>query len=274
MDELDKACGLTITKEQGEVYEKMDRLYVATFHYANKRCRKLKAGEVAFAPETLQLEARKANLWVLCLRKARGCRVSSKLIKRIAKSVKIEDPMSVTLGDMEMRRNEAFKQYRTMKPNSREIRDAWLEKKSIGKYGTNNTELGDILTRMRKVEERRDAHRKIKFARKKLTSEGTKKLIVPERNGQGHIEVTEKEEIKTLLMNTNKEKFQQANSTPLAIEPLRSLLGPRALTKTAEEILTGIGIGRIDEMIHPVAQDFLKHVKMDDIVMTGGAIDC
>jgi len=124
------------------------------------------------------------------------------------------------------------------------------------------------------VEERRDAHRKIKFARKKLTSEGTKKLIVPERNGQGHIEVTEKEEIKTLLMNTNKEKFQQANSTPLAIEPLRSLLGPRALTKTAEEILTGIGIGRIDEMIHPVAQDFLKHVKMDDIVMTGGAIDC
>ena len=217
MDALDKSCGLTINQKQSEEYEKMDKLYVAAFHYANKRCRKLKTGDVAFAPETLQLEARKANLWVLCLRKVRGCRVSSKLIKRIAKSVKIKDPMMVSVEEMEMRRNDAFKAYRELKPNSREIRNAWLEKKAINKYGTNNTELGDILTRMRKMEDLRDAHRKIKFVRKKLSSEGTKKLIVPETNGQGHIEITDKEEIEYLLMNTNKDKFQQANSTPLAM---------------------------------------------------------
>ena len=142
METLNTTCGSSISSEQQIEYEKLDKFYVEAFHYANKRCRKLKAGEVAFAPETLQFEVRRTHLWNLCLRKRSGCKVSSRLINRLAKEINISQPMKISVDQMKRHRNEAREKYKELKPNSRDIRDSWLERKAINKYGTNETELG------------------------------------------------------------------------------------------------------------------------------------
>ena len=70
---------------------------------------------------------------------------------------------------------------------------------------------------------------------------------------------------------TNKEKCQQANVIPLVIEPLDSILGPRSLTREAEEILNDSYT--IKDIIHPGAEDLLTTVAIEDNSRTNGAIN-
>ena len=58
-----------MSKGDRKEYEKLDRMYIQAFKYADKRCRKLKAGEVAYAPEDIQAEGKKILFYILCIRK-------------------------------------------------------------------------------------------------------------------------------------------------------------------------------------------------------------
>ena len=94
--------------------------------------------------------------------------------------------MQIGIDDMKLRRSDARSKYEVLKPNSREIRDAWLEKRAIYKYGDGNTILGNIISRMRRIEELRDSYRNIQGVRGKLTSTGTKKLVITNSSNDGH----------------------------------------------------------------------------------------
>ena len=239
MEILNKTCRGVMTKDQIIEYEKLDRLYTQAFQFANKRCNKVKTGEVAYAPQEIQCEGRKIHLWTLCIRRKKGCHVSNTLIKRLAKAVDIEDPMKVTLEEMEGKRKEAWKVYRAVKPNSREIRDRWLEKKANQLALEEGEDAARYLWRLRKKEETADAHKRIKKARNKTASEGTKKLVIPNEDGGGKIEVFDKEEIEQILMKTNKEKFQQACETPFVNTYLHEVVGDMAINEESERILCG-----------------------------------
>ena len=95
-----------------------------------------------------------------------------------------------------------------------------------------------IIKSIRKIEEIRDTHRKIKYARGKINASGTAKLIIPNTDGPGSEEITDKEQIEDILMRTNKSKFQQAADTPFVNSPLVEDVGPRGLTVESENILT------------------------------------
>ena len=272
MNKLNKICHNELTNSQLVEYESLDRFYVEAFKYADKRCRKLKAGQIGFAPEEIQIEARKMHLWTLCIRKHHGCNVSSKLIKRLAKQLKIKRPMQIDIELMVQYRLEAKVQYEDLKPNSKEIRDRWLEKKALNYYNDGENKLGDLISRMRRIEDLRDSHKKIKLARGNVNSSGTMKLVIPNLNGEGSQEITDKEEIEEILMHTNKTKFQQANETPLVCHPLDKILGPNSMTIEAEGILNGSV--KLTCPIHPGAEDFLMCVPMDDRIKSKGAIPC
>ena len=124
---------------------------------------------------------------------------------------------------------------------------------------------------MKRIEELRDSHREIKDARGKLMIAGTKKLVITNSSNDGHSEIVDKEAIEDILMMTNKEKCQQANVIPLVIEPLDSILGPRSLTREAEEILNDSYT--IKDIIHPGAEDLLTTVAIEDNSRTNGAIN-
>ena len=103
MHQLDNHCQDSITPEQIYDFDKLDRLYVQSYLYANKRCHRLRAGEVAFVPDDIQDEGLKIRFWTLCIHKKCGCDVSSKFISRCSNCLKIKRPMQIGIDDMKLK---------------------------------------------------------------------------------------------------------------------------------------------------------------------------
>ena len=61
MEQLNRTCHYPMTAMEQKLYEKMDRCQVQAFNYENKRCRKLRFGQVHYAPEEIQKEGRKIS---------------------------------------------------------------------------------------------------------------------------------------------------------------------------------------------------------------------
>ena len=270
MDKLDLACHSSITESQMEEFVLIDKAFVGAFKYANKRCKKLKSGEVAYAPEEIQVQGRKIRLWTFCIRKRCGRRISSSLIRRLAKKLKITHPLNYSLEDMKEKRTEARKSYDRLKPNSREIRDNWLLKLADWRAKSDEIEAERIIKSIRRIEEIRDVHRKIIYARGKINASGTAKLIIPNTDGPGSEEITDKEKIEDILMRTNKSKFQQAADTPFVNSPLVEDFGPRGLTVESENILTGTY--SIPNDLDDGTQEFIEAVRMDMKILKSGTI--
>ena len=57
------------TAEDAEEYEKLDNIQVNVYRFAEKRCRKLKAGEVQYEPEKIQHFGIIVRLCTLLIRK-------------------------------------------------------------------------------------------------------------------------------------------------------------------------------------------------------------
>ena len=76
-----------------EWYNKIDDLQWKAFRYADKRCRRLRMGEVAFEPETMQLEGKRISLWTLVIRRKAGRHVGTKAIRRLAAACMVERPL-------------------------------------------------------------------------------------------------------------------------------------------------------------------------------------
>ena len=105
---------------------------------------------------------------------------------------------------------------------------------------------------------------------KKLNSGGTMKLEIKNPKGQGTIEITDKEQIEVILMQTNEEKFRLACATPFVQGKLADDLGPRGLTKKAEDVLQGTYIPPPDT--HLGALNFLQSVQMSDAILNAPPI--
>ena len=84
---------------------------------------------MAFTPEAAQLEGRKAHLCTLIIRRKVGCKVSSKTIHRLGKKCGITQPFKMNIEEAKVLRAAVWKEYNQLKPNSRTIRDKWMEKK-------------------------------------------------------------------------------------------------------------------------------------------------
>ena len=93
--------------------------------YADKRCRRLFRGEVAFTPE---LKARVASVraWKLIVRKKEGWKVSSRLIVRLFKCRKIKTPC-VGLMRLSMSEAKEHLKYRDFKKQAMSQQTTWLQ---------------------------------------------------------------------------------------------------------------------------------------------------
>ena len=188
----------------------MDNIQQNAYRYADKRCRKPRAGEVQFEPDKIQHYSIIIRLCTLLIRKKCDCKVSSSIIKRLAKKTDVKDPFNLSIDEVKELRKIARKEYMRNKPNSRELRSRWLERLADKIALKHGEEKAKVLRRIRQREDLRDAHRKIKWARGKCSRSGTDRVTVSDSTGRVR-EITEKEEIESILMATNKTKFTQAN---------------------------------------------------------------
>jgi len=131
---------------------KIDNSITNSILYAEKRCRKLKAGKVPYSPE-LSRVGKEINVWNNVLRKKRGCNISSTYIKRIAKKSDISHPMSLTIEDCIKERQSASRRYKKLKRNAKQNRIQFIEELATQQAERGNESISNAINRINRNEE-------------------------------------------------------------------------------------------------------------------------
>ena len=253
MKSLHKDVKSSLEINQMLEYEKIDRIVESAFGFSNKRCRKFRMGQVAFAPEDVQKYGARISLWDLVIKKKTGCHVNYSRIRRLAKKCKISQPMQYVVSEAKEFWKKARSKYYKIRPFSGELRKAWLKKMAEKKEAEEGIEAAKYLHTLVHREDIRDSHARIKVARKKLGAGGTQKLTIPSDEDPNEIiEVTDKSELEAILMKTNYNKFSAASDTPMAQQPYLDDIGATAGTSIADDILVN------DEYASTVHDPFIK----------------
>ena len=174
MDDLYRSFTVPMIKEYIETYEKLDRIQVSAFEYANKRCRKLCCGDVP-SSDVLNHFGSLIRLWTYVIRKKKGCKVSSKIIARLATACDVDKPMSVSIVFANEWRAQAWRVYNSVKSDPYPAREDYMNRLYEKISEEEGIDKADVIPRKKQQEETRNAHRRIKFARNKGASGGTMK---------------------------------------------------------------------------------------------------
>ena len=269
MEKLQVEAGEHLTEEQIREYEKCDNILVNAFKYADKRCRNLRMGEVCYEPEKIQRYGTMIRLCTYLIRKKCNRKVSSSKIRKLAKKLDVSKPFEISVDDAVALRAEARKEYMKHKPNSRTLRNKWMEKKAVELGLEDGEDKAKFIRRQRLREELKDSHKRIKTARGAGFRAGTDRVTI--KNNEGNlIEVIERADMEKILMETNKIKFTQANDTPFMQSPLLGDVGLDGLTLEADKIL--LGTYDLPQEIDSGAADFIKAVQMDEQLKNNGPI--
>ena len=102
------------SKEEIMYLDKIDRSITNSIQYAEKKCRKLNTGNVPYTPKISEI-GYLIKFWNTVLRKKKGCNISSKHIQHLARKMKIQDPMQLSLQDCEQECKVSVKKYHSLK---------------------------------------------------------------------------------------------------------------------------------------------------------------
>ena len=94
-----------------------------------EKCRKLKTGEVPYAPENVQKYGKEIRLWSMVIAKKSGKHVSTWLLAQRPYEIGSNEYMRQPIEEMKLRAS-TWKKYNIAKPIAREKRSEFLQKRS------------------------------------------------------------------------------------------------------------------------------------------------
>jgi len=98
-------------------YEHLDQICIKGMRYAEKRCRRLRMGLLAYLP-TLMLLRHKQSLWSLVCKKKSDSLVNASRIQCLARRCGVDRPLSVSLRAAQENFSSAQAEYFRLKPQS------------------------------------------------------------------------------------------------------------------------------------------------------------
>jgi hypothetical protein len=117
-----------MTPDQIREYKTIDKIRRNHVRSAEKRCRKLRTGNVPYS-DTLQTSRNKIQAFSLLLKFKRGLKVSSRLLSRSLKKAGI--PTTTKANSIIVIQDELkveYKHYYSLKKTSKELRETHLER--------------------------------------------------------------------------------------------------------------------------------------------------
>jgi len=175
--------------------------------YAEKRCRKLSVGQVPYS-----IDCRKATrlieLWNNVIRKKKGWNISTRLVKKLTKKCKLLIfPMQLSIEECEYERSLARKGYAQIKSNAVQNREVFLEGLAAAQAARGNEQVTNAIKRIKRLEESRATHRRIRAATKAYTG-ATERIQIPDPDDSTKLIITtDKEIIEKALKNENEQKI-------------------------------------------------------------------
>ncbi|MFN9982402.1 MAG: hypothetical protein ACK53Y_20915, partial [bacterium] len=125
--ELERLATYPLSPYLANQYEDLDRLQCRCVAEAERKCRKLRVGQVAFSPQ-LQQAIKYILVWLLLIRSQKGLKVSSRLLKRSIERTSIPKTAKNMQGqDLSRALTEAYKTYYEVKRSHSDLRQTALE---------------------------------------------------------------------------------------------------------------------------------------------------
>jgi len=187
--------------EIAQTYEELDLLRCETTSFAERHCRKLRTGQVAFSPE-LNLCRLKIIALSLLISKAKKRKVSSRLISRTLKKANLPANFkSYPVEKLQRLIKEAYTAYYQIKGEATQLRASALENlaEALAQKGDSTKE--KMLKALREREAQRDTARKIRYLQGKLRT-GSTTMVTTVDNDGNRIDITDKAEIEKAILDS------------------------------------------------------------------------
>ena len=204
-------------------YEQIDILRCKGMIKAEKKCRKLKMGNIKWSPEVQQARDR-IEYFKASLSKARGTKVSARFLIRLGQQCGANG-RGMTINELEKATHNAYEEYKEVRKTHAERRESFINELAEAQSLKGNKKKEQILREMLHLEAQRSIFRRIKLINGGKQNLGT--TFVEIEKPDGTIEqITNKKEMETAIIHENRKKYHQTeNSCPFHVNPLRQDFG-------------------------------------------------
>ena len=219
-----------------EIYNKLDKIREEGMKYAEKKCRKLKMGGVAWSPK-IQKARDRILFWTLLIRRRKGCHIGMRRILRIKKKLKINGEKEMLMKELQSKLDEAYQKYKALKKDAYDLRLTYQESLAQAKANTNKGDAVKILREMQQREAMRSMYKQIGNTLKPVKGSTTKIHV---RSQTGFREITQTLAMEKYIIMENEQKFHQTEGwSPLLEGKLLQDIGLVGDGPRVEDILNG-----------------------------------
>jgi hypothetical protein len=199
----------------------------------------LRTGQVAFSPE-LNAARLKIKVWLLLVSKAKGRKVSSRLISRFLKKSNIAlEARSFSEDVLQEHLKNSYQEYYKIKGSASELRQTALENLAEAIAASGNSSKEKTLKALHERESQRNTARKLHFLRGKMKADSTTLVTTVDANGN-RVDITNQQDMEKAILDNNHQKFLQSSHTPFYLSPLKEEIGFKGLTSASQAVLAGI----------------------------------
>ena len=281
------------TQEMATEWEAIDELWMDFLAQADRKCRKLRMGNVAWSPE-LSTAIKTVLAWKLLLRRFSNSTSSSihrisvngRYVRRILTQLNIPlETLRWPLQQVLQHHQQAVRAYYDLKPFAHQKRESHLESlaAAIAEHSTpinlpanyqghsiNPQTTQKVLTQLKRQEQQRRNARIVKYANGKLSgSSGLPMVIAPGPTPGSRMPCYTKEEIEKAIFDENMRQFWQASDTPFLQPPIWDKVGTIGTGPGADEILSNgtLTLAPDDPPLDVTTLKYLQQLQKDDNVV-------
>ena len=223
--------GNTITPAQEKEANAIDNIMTQLMIQAEKHCRPLRMGAVAFSDAT-EVPRRQIRFWRLALRRRNGIHVNSRKWTRMKLRAKVFEPTRVlSKEDIVARYRQAWKDYWKAKPHAQSSRESFID-----------TFDEPYRTRLKQNEESRRKGRKAKEVTGKMDGGSVHQCLVKDPQdptGTRRILKNTKNGLEDAIIPASKAKHRQCVKTDFMVHPLQPQFGYSGNDWAIDQVLNG-----------------------------------
>ena len=212
------------------VMETVDRVLGEGMIHAEKKCRKIRAGEVPFS-EKLVKAGHKIKLWKLVVKHKLTHSVKTRRIRRAAKRCNLSSVLSVSLSVARKRLANARTNYLKLKRQAHRLRYEFLcEREDLAK----SDKARRAMRMIRRHEETRRSWRSIHHHHGKTQCKSVSSVQIQQDDEM--VTISEQDAVEQAIAANNSKRFHLTSSTPLMSKYMQDHLGFLATKEIAQAI--------------------------------------
>jgi hypothetical protein len=160
---LDQCASYPYKPSLSYTYKTLDAIRCEITSSSEKKCRKLRTGQVAFSP-ALQNSMKTIRAWSLLIKKHKGEKVSSRLLARTLNQSGItQSARELSLKDLNLSLKEAYQDYYKLKAHHHALRQSYLYELAEALAESQKTSKETLIRQLIVHESQRKTARKIRY---------------------------------------------------------------------------------------------------------------